>query len=488
MEMTMSASKPHERLPVAATDGDSERHQPPTSASSERVPAGSPWRRRRPRSDAGSCSSSATRWAARPQLRVRALAGHGGRGQARSRHAHGRHVRPDRQQTRRSIRARCTRTSRVSSLRSSRTIPPSASPGSACASSAPPAASSTSRRWSRASTASRHAASSLPPDQRRWCRRSRDSTASPTSPTRRSSTTRSGCTASSSSAAARMRWSWRKRTVGSARASCCWRPTRRWQARIRSLRASCSRPYPPKASASTTERRSRASRAVSAACASMSASRARGTSSRAVICCLSRDASRRSAISVSRRRASATTSAGIKVSRGLKTSNRRVFAIGDVAGTAPYAQVADYHADIVIRRHSFTQPARVDARVIPRVTFTDPELAYVGLSEAEAKARVGKINVLRWPYRENDRAQAERQADGHVKVVTARRWHDPRRRHRRRPGGRADPDVVAGHLAEPQHQGDDGLDFALSDPLGGQQTRCSQLLCDRALEFLACVR
>ncbi len=111
---------------------------------------------------------------------------------------------------------------------------------------------------------------------------------------------------------------------------------------------------------------------------------------------------------------------GIKVSRGLKTSNRRVFAIGEVAGAAPYAQVADYHAGIVIRRALFHVPARIDARVIPRVTFTDPELAYVGLSEAEAKARVGKINVLRWPYRENDRAQAERLATGHVKVVTAR--------------------------------------------------------------------
>ena len=86
----------------------------------------------------------------------------------------------------------------------------------------------------------------------------------------------------------------------------------------------------------------------------------------------------------------------------------------------PYAQVADYHAGIVIRRALFHAPARVDARMIPRVTFTDPELAYVGLSEAEAVKRVGKINVLRWPYRENDRAQAERQTDGHVKVLTAR--------------------------------------------------------------------
>jgi pyruvate/2-oxoglutarate dehydrogenase complex dihydrolipoamide dehydrogenase (E3) component len=111
---------------------------------------------------------------------------------------------------------------------------------------------------------------------------------------------------------------------------------------------------------------------------------------------------------------------GIKVNGGLKTSNRRVFAIGDVAGGPPYAQVADYHASLVIRRALFHVRARVDARLIPRVTFTDPELAYVGLSEAEAVKRAGKINVLRWPYRENDRAQAERTTTGHVKVITTR--------------------------------------------------------------------
>jgi pyruvate/2-oxoglutarate dehydrogenase complex dihydrolipoamide dehydrogenase (E3) component len=111
---------------------------------------------------------------------------------------------------------------------------------------------------------------------------------------------------------------------------------------------------------------------------------------------------------------------GIKVGRGLKTSNRRVFAIGEAAGGAPYAQVADYHAGIVVRRALFHVPARVDARMIPRLTFTDPELAYVGLSEAEAVKHAGKINVLRWPYRENDRAQAERLTTGHVKVITGR--------------------------------------------------------------------
>jgi pyruvate/2-oxoglutarate dehydrogenase complex dihydrolipoamide dehydrogenase (E3) component len=111
---------------------------------------------------------------------------------------------------------------------------------------------------------------------------------------------------------------------------------------------------------------------------------------------------------------------GIKVNAGLKTTNRRVFAIGDVAGGLQFTHVANYHAGIVIRRALFRLPAKVDTKIIPWVTFTDPELAHVGLSEAEAVKAVGKINVLRWPYHENDRAQAERQTAGHIKVVTAK--------------------------------------------------------------------
>ena len=63
---------------------------------------------------------------------------------------------------------------------------------------------------------------------------------------------------------------------------------------------------------------------------------------------------------------------------------------------------------------------RVEPHIIPRVTFTDPELAHVGLMEEEAAREHGKVSVLRWPYHENDRAQTERATIGHVKVVTDR--------------------------------------------------------------------
>jgi pyruvate/2-oxoglutarate dehydrogenase complex dihydrolipoamide dehydrogenase (E3) component len=109
---------------------------------------------------------------------------------------------------------------------------------------------------------------------------------------------------------------------------------------------------------------------------------------------------------------------GITVGPGLVTSNRKVFAIGDVTGGLQFTHVANDHAGIVIRRALFHLPAETDTRLVPWVTFTDPELAHVGLSEADARGRNIKVKVLRWPYHENDRAHAERAVEGHVKVVT----------------------------------------------------------------------
>lgn len=109
---------------------------------------------------------------------------------------------------------------------------------------------------------------------------------------------------------------------------------------------------------------------------------------------------------------------GIKVNKALRTSNRRVFAIGDVTGGPAFTHVANYHAGIVIRRVLFRLSATVDSGTIPWVTFTDPELAHVGLTEEAARRELGRLRVYRWPYHENDRAQAERATRGFVKVVT----------------------------------------------------------------------
>jgi len=108
---------------------------------------------------------------------------------------------------------------------------------------------------------------------------------------------------------------------------------------------------------------------------------------------------------------------GIKVGGGLKTSNGRVYAIGDVIGGPQFTHVSNYHAGLVIRNALFRLPVRARHELMPWVTFTDPELAQAGPTEAEARKR-GAIRVLRWPYHENDRGQAERERRGHIKVVT----------------------------------------------------------------------
>jgi pyruvate/2-oxoglutarate dehydrogenase complex dihydrolipoamide dehydrogenase (E3) component len=113
--------------------------------------------------------------------------------------------------------------------------------------------------------------------------------------------------------------------------------------------------------------------------------------------------------------------AGIVVDRRLRTSNRRIFAIGDVVGGPQFTHVAGYHAGIVIRNALFRLPAKRDYRALPWVTYTDPELAQAGLTEAAARERHGDdLAILRASFHENDRAQAERRTHGLVKVVTRR--------------------------------------------------------------------
>lgn len=108
---------------------------------------------------------------------------------------------------------------------------------------------------------------------------------------------------------------------------------------------------------------------------------------------------------------------GIRTDARLRTSNRRIFAVGDVTGRFQFTHMAGYHAGIVLRNILFRLPAKVSDDAVPWVTYTEPELAQVGLSEAEARKRHGKVTVLRWPFHENDRAQAERDTDGMVKAV-----------------------------------------------------------------------
>ncbi len=110
--------------------------------------------------------------------------------------------------------------------------------------------------------------------------------------------------------------------------------------------------------------------------------------------------------------------AGITVDRHLKTSNRRVFAIGDVAGGPQFTHVAGHHASVVVQNALFRLPAKVSA-VLPAVTYTDPELASVGAPPEEA-AREDGVELVRAPFADNDRARAERRTEGLLKLAAHR--------------------------------------------------------------------
>jgi pyruvate/2-oxoglutarate dehydrogenase complex dihydrolipoamide dehydrogenase (E3) component len=113
---------------------------------------------------------------------------------------------------------------------------------------------------------------------------------------------------------------------------------------------------------------------------------------------------------------------GITVDASFRTSNRNVWAIGDCNGLYPFTHMAGHEASLFIRGALFRVPARLDAALVPWATYTDPELAQVGLSEREARHKHGDaIRVLRWKFAENDRAQTERSTDGLVKAITDRR-------------------------------------------------------------------
>jgi pyruvate/2-oxoglutarate dehydrogenase complex dihydrolipoamide dehydrogenase (E3) component len=112
---------------------------------------------------------------------------------------------------------------------------------------------------------------------------------------------------------------------------------------------------------------------------------------------------------------------GIEVDEQMKTSNKKVYAIGDVAGQLQFTHVAGYHAGVVIRSILFGVPSKTKQGHIPWTTYTDPELAQVGLTEAEArKEHDYKLEVVRFPYHENDRAIAEDKTTGFIKVMVVK--------------------------------------------------------------------
>ncbi|MGH6894657.1 MAG: dihydrolipoyl dehydrogenase family protein [Dongiaceae bacterium] len=112
---------------------------------------------------------------------------------------------------------------------------------------------------------------------------------------------------------------------------------------------------------------------------------------------------------------------GIQVDPGLRTTNRRVYAIGDCTGGPAFTHVAGHQAGLVIRSALFRLPVRFDTRALPWVTYSDPELAQIGLTEEAARQQHADPVVTRLPLAENDRARTERHEQGFLKIVSDRR-------------------------------------------------------------------
>jgi pyruvate/2-oxoglutarate dehydrogenase complex dihydrolipoamide dehydrogenase (E3) component len=118
--------------------------------------------------------------------------------------------------------------------------------------------------------------------------------------------------------------------------------------------------------------------------------------------------------------------AGVEVAHGrivtdkrLRTANRDIYACGDVVGPYQFTHMAEHHAGIALRGALFHLPAKIEERVIPWCTFTDPELARVGLSETEASAQGIAYQAYSFPFHEVDRAITDGQTAGLAKILTA---------------------------------------------------------------------
>ena len=110
---------------------------------------------------------------------------------------------------------------------------------------------------------------------------------------------------------------------------------------------------------------------------------------------------------------------GVTTSATLRsTTNKRVWALGDAAGGPAFTHIAGWHASAFVRNVLFKARTRADAPAVPSVTFTDPEIAQIGLTEAQARAEHGDdVKTTRWTFEENDRAQAQRDTEGFCKIV-----------------------------------------------------------------------
>jgi pyruvate/2-oxoglutarate dehydrogenase complex dihydrolipoamide dehydrogenase (E3) component len=114
----------------------------------------------------------------------------------------------------------------------------------------------------------------------------------------------------------------------------------------------------------------------------------------------------------------ASTNAGVTTDAWLRTTNPRVYAVGDVAGKEQLTHAAGWHASAFVRTVLFRARTRADSTPLASVVYSDPECAQIGLTPAQAEAAFGaKAKTVHWSFTENDRAQTERATEGFAKLV-----------------------------------------------------------------------
>ena len=173
---------------------------------------------------------------------------------------------------------------------------------------------------------------------------------------------------------------------------------------------------------------------------------------------------------------------GIKVDKGLRSTNRKVYAIGDVAGGLQFTHVAGYQAGLVIRSILFRLPVTNETKIIPWVTYTDPELAHIGLTEAQAVESHPGHKVLRWHFaekRSRPRRTPHIRPDQGGGVVKGR---DPRLFYRGSQCRRPDSTVGNGDFIRTKDKGHDRHGRGISDLQRSFQTGCNKLLCRPAIQ------
>jgi pyruvate/2-oxoglutarate dehydrogenase complex dihydrolipoamide dehydrogenase (E3) component len=107
---------------------------------------------------------------------------------------------------------------------------------------------------------------------------------------------------------------------------------------------------------------------------------------------------------------------GVVVDDHLRTTNRRVFAVGDVATPYQFTHVADAHARMAVRNALFFGRGRVSKLIIPVATYTSPEVARVGPTAAELRAAAIDIETVTVPLHDVDRARLDREDEGFLMV------------------------------------------------------------------------